>query len=394
MDKLGDVVLATPRPVPFLLQSAASPSRCIHLQSGTGRSENGDVCHLWTTMPGTYAAQEWFYDRKLLRSMKDPTKCIHLQSGSGPTFNGDVCHLWDIQSGSYPAQEWLLDGKLIRSAKDPTKCIHLKDGSGFDGDKCHLWDVQDGAYPMQEWNVVYLPTAMAATDVVPLRSLNCAQVYQLLSALEFTKHKDMFLMHEINGHALSCCETADELLELGAMPKLKAKSLFETLQQLRASGVSLAFFGCEPLPKRRFRIQSVKCPAKCIHLQSGEADTAFNGDVCHLWDTIPRSYEAQTWIFDGALIKSAKDPTKCIHLKSGTAPSGNGDACHLWDIQPGSYPAQEWRFDGKLLRSVKCPTKCIHLKSGRSEPSNGVVCHLWDAVDGPYAAQEWTLVPC
>ncbi|OQR86666.1 hypothetical protein ACHHYP_10328 [Achlya hypogyna] len=395
------VSMALPLPtMPFMLQSVKCPTKCIHLQSGMGPSHNGDRCHLWSTQDGAYPAQEWLFDGKLLRSAKDPSKCIHLMSGSGESTNGDICHLWDVQPGSYPAQEWIIDGKLIRSAKCPSKCIHLKSGStrgnfaadvSFNGDVCHLWDVQEGPYPAQEWTIVYMTTP--APDTVPLKSLTTAQVYQLLSGLEFSNYKQEFLDLEINGHALSCCDRVEELHELGVTLSLKAKSLFRTLQELQVHGVPSAFFASEALPPTTCRIQSVKCPTKCMHLKSGDGNPTYNGDPCHLWDTQRGDYASQTWLFDGKLIKSAKDPTKCIHLRSGTAPSENGDVCHLWDIQEGKYPAQEWYYDGKRIRSVKCPNKCIHLQSGSSSNSpNGDVCHLWDVIDGPYPAQEWTLV--
>ncbi|OQS00194.1 hypothetical protein THRCLA_21725, partial [Thraustotheca clavata] len=89
--------------------------------SGTGKSSNGDICHLWTIQPGNYPPQEWIYDGKLLRSVKYPNKCIHLKSGSSPDLrNGDVCHLWDIIDGSYPAQEWTLipDEKCLIDARN------------------------------------------------------------------------------------------------------------------------------------------------------------------------------------------------------------------------------------------------------------------------------------
>ncbi|OQR88423.1 hypothetical protein THRCLA_22869 [Thraustotheca clavata] len=385
---------------PFLLQSNLVPTKCIHLQSGEGHTYNGDVCHIWDQIRGSYTAQEWLYDGKLIRSAKYPSKCIHLKSGSGDSFNGDACHLWDVQPGDYPAQEWIIDGKLIKSVKCPDKCIHLEGvGSRRDnGTICHLWDIVEGSFPAQEWTVVYLPPPATATQLepgnLPLRSLTSIQVFQLLGALEFNSIRQRFLELEINGHALSCCTSLDELKELGMDISLKIKSLRETIMHLKQHGVPPALLNKSPYPQTAYRIHSVKVPSKCIHLVSGDGGASSNGDGCHLWDQMPGAYKSLAWIFDGKLIKSAKDPSKCIHLKSGTGKSSNGDICHLWTIQPGNYPPQEWIYDGKLLRSVKCPNKCIHLKSGSSpDLRNGDVCHLWDIIDGSYPAQEWTLIP-
>jgi len=117
--------------------SAKNPSKCIHLKSGNDSSSNGDACHLWDVRGGSYPAQEWIIEGRLIKSVKMPGKCIHLASGGGRSSNGDKCHLWDINGGSYPAQEWIIEGKLIKSVKEPGKCIHLASGndSSSNGDK-------------------------------------------------------------------------------------------------------------------------------------------------------------------------------------------------------------------------------------------------------------------
>jgi len=91
----------------YNIVSVKVPNKCIHLKSGgqtPSKCQNGDACHLWETQHGQYAGQEWILEQRpmgfIIKSAKDQSKCIHLGSGTGQSNNGDICHLWDIQNGS------------------------------------------------------------------------------------------------------------------------------------------------------------------------------------------------------------------------------------------------------------------------------------------------------
>ncbi|OQR83789.1 hypothetical protein ACHHYP_14293 [Achlya hypogyna] len=432
------------------------PDKVLHVSVRKRHARNGDECSLSCSHCSPYCSSEWIYDGKLLRSAKDPSLCIHAKSGGLPTpAVGDTCHLWrvvygpaytfsgdsiallDVVPGDYLPQEWLFDGKLLRSAKYPSKCIRTKKSSDRQGRiwlgdmhvgvylaqewtikdnvirsvkyptkcikveergkdvQCVLGPIVPGSLPLQEWTIKYLtvihsPSSIAA--LVPLDSLSCAQVYQLLAAIEFRQYNESFMAMEINGHALACCTTVEDAAQLGVLLKPKARSLLRSIEQFSTNGVSIALFAHEPLPKCAYRFQSTKHPTKCLQLMSG-GGLSRNGDLCHIAETKSTEFPAQVWLFDGKLIKSAKDPTKCIHLKGNSV--FNGQPVHLHAIVEYSWPNQEWLYDGKLIRSLKDPTKCIRLASG-DDPcvSGGDLCQLWDIIsDGPYPAQEWKLVP-
>ncbi|EQC30602.1 hypothetical protein SDRG_11657 [Saprolegnia diclina VS20] len=364
--------------IPFLLQSAMSETQCVYV--GAGPFDPPRLVDM-TAVEGSQG--EWLFDGKRLRPKILATHAIYLDA---------------VRLGSQPAQEWCWTGKLFISVLFPTACIQLNVVTSPlpASTRCVLGDVRAGKYPPQEWTMVFLiqdTVVTPKTGIVPLTSLSTMQVYQLLSALEFDQYKQRLWKASINGHALACCATVDELVELGIDLKLKARSLWQSLQSFQAAGVPVALFEHAPRPKCAYRFQSVKHPALCLQLQSGTGASR-NGDRCILGTTKATLFPAQAWIFEGKLIYSAKDKAKCIHLNEH-GKTFNGDICHLWEVERKKpWANQEWLFDGKLIRSVKDPTKCIRLQSGdKPHVGAGDFCHLWDIVyDGPFPAQEWTLV--
>ncbi|OQR90291.1 hypothetical protein ACHHYP_20228 [Achlya hypogyna] len=355
---------------PFVLQSVANPTKCLHLIRGLDSCSNGDAVILATIVNGNYPPQEWFYDGKLLRWAKCLTKCIHAASEFGKTLDGAHCCLWDVQDGDFQAQEWTIVGNHVRSATHDTRCLRiLTDDAQLprNGDPCVVGEFVAGGTSLQDSGV---PT------------------------LDFSNYKALFLRKEVNGHALSCCKKVAELTDLGVDIHLKAMSLCKRIQQLAVTGVPTALFEHElhpPLPKRGYRLQSVMYPSMCLQLKSGDYESR-NGDRLVLREIVCTAFPPQVWIWDGKHIRSANDRKKGIHIND-VGPAVNGDIVHLWDYGRSSRHNEEWLFDGKLIRSVKNPMKCIRLKQG-NRSVEGDECHLWDIVhDRPYPPQEWKLVP-
>ncbi|OQR86624.1 hypothetical protein ACHHYP_20471 [Achlya hypogyna] len=359
----------------FILQSAASPTKCLHLAGGLDMCRNGDAVVLATIVAGNYAPQEWLLTGALLRSVKDPTKCIRVASYIDKSTNSANCHVWDVEDGTYLAQEWVISCKIVRSAKHVTKCLQIVTDDGQpprNGDSCVVGEIVLGGNPLQEWNMVTVPSAL----------------YQLMSALDFSNYKSLLRKKEVNGDALSCCTNVRELTELGVDVHLKALSLLKSIQHFAVTGVPVASF---QHPKRGYRFHSVKHPSMCIQLESG-ASESHNGDRCVLRETVPTAFPPQVWIIDGKKIRSAKDPKKGIQV-SNVGRVANGDDVHLLDLSKSSRPNEEWIHDGKLIRSVKNPMKCVRLKHSNGSVE-GDVCQMWDIVhDRPYPPQEWKLVP-
>ncbi len=76
-------------------------------------------------------------------------------------------------------------------------------------------------------------------DMLPLKSLSISQVTTLLNGIGYSKYSAAMAEEEIDGSALYAVESADDLKELGVKMALKARSLYDKLQDFKAVGVSV-----------------------------------------------------------------------------------------------------------------------------------------------------------
>ncbi|EQC40268.1 hypothetical protein SDRG_02172 [Saprolegnia diclina VS20] len=373
--------------VPVWIAPETAPGSCLVLLAADATSS----CMVADATPGRCLAQEWIFDGHGITSLAEPT--LHL----GADVHGHCC----MYLPSAPLFKWVFCSGYLLARHALGSCLTLlSDGSLAlrplaIGDATQQWRLDPIAIveaPLPRVTRLVDDAANDALPTVDLASLSVHDVAHLLTSGGFPSSLSAQCRTlEINGDALQHCSSVNDLMQLGVQDAALAEYLWQNIH----------YFGRHGVPQRLvtpivYIIQSVKDPRMCLHLISGDAKGAPNGDRCHLWTTvINRRHPAQEWLLEGPLIKSVKDTTKCIHLASGASPGTfNGDLCHLWRVVPGAHPAQEWSFDGQRILSAKDLTKCIHVASGMAHPSfNGDVCHLWDVQPGEYPAQEWTFVP-